>query len=581
MIGALIPFRRRETPAGWRQGELAECFRVVDLLARTGLPVAIQTGLTDEGDPWALVIREDTGDVLMHLARIDGEFLVASAASSEAERGHDLRSVIDAAFSCDALGIVVRQKRVYKNDGLFLHPSTLMAAVIVTAWMHTEGSRARAEAPLATSTDRASGRSAPETPGASSSSLLLKAAASVAAVAAVLEDSAHISGSAVDPASAPPLATAQVDACAIADQKGEETTLLPAFDVTGRAISRQATPEHLINGAAGHIPPADASQSAASEQALTVVSQNAALLQAPDDQLFHAVEGFLPTPMAQVAHLRLNDTEDSGAWLWQASPSHSSSGETQASQQHQAPAHSGANLPDPPRSPHTTMAMGATEPLAAPLGRAAEPFAEGSPFFQEAVQLLQLDQWVLDISPRPREEDRPATVVRSSESLPEASGVDSFEISSVFSVSWDVSTGPDYLGSDMAPMAVSGSQKASEMAVAYPTPPPTAEAEAKAPPSNAQLLLEFVEAGVSIQAPALAWEMGALAGAQVLSASKFVVFDAPWLAGMAFMLMPNVAMVEDDLLGAEIRAALPASSASLTLDLGDNLSLKLLGVFEV
>lgn len=579
MIGALIPFRRRETPAGWRQGELAECFRVVDLLARTGLPVAIQTGLTDEGDPWAVVLRDDTGDVLMHLARMDGEFLVASAASSEAERGHDLRSVIDAAFSRDALGIVVRQKRVYKNDGLFLHPSTLMAAVIVTAWMHTEGSRARAEALLATSTDRASGRSAAETPGAASSSLLLKAGASVAAVAAVLEGSAHTSRSAVDPANALLLATAQVDASAIADQKGEEMALLQAFDVAGRAISRQTTPEHLLNGAAAQIPPADASQRAASEQELTVISQKAALLQASDDQLLHVVEGFLPIPVAQVAHPRLNDTEDGGAWLWQAFPSHSSSGETQARQQHQAPAQSETNLPDPPRSPQATMET--TEPLAAPLGRAAEPFAEGSPFFQEAVQLLQLDHWVLDISPRLRKEDRPATVVRSSESLPEASGIGSFEMSSASLVSWDVSAGSDDLGSEMAPMAVSGSQKASEMAVAYPMAPPPAEAEAKSPPSNAQLLLEFVEAGVSIQAPALAWEMGSLAGAQVLSASKFVVFDAPWLADMAFMLMPNVAMVEDDLLSAEIRAALPANSASLTLDLGDTLSLKLLGVFEV
>lgn len=61
---------------------------------------------------------------------------------------------------------------------------------------------------------------------------------------------------------------------------------------------------------------------------------------------------------------------------------------------------------------------------------------------------------------------------------------------------------------------------------------------------------------------------------------KVVVFDAPWLAIKSFMLMPGVMMVEDDLLGGVSRADMEVKGSPSSLNLGDGLSLTLLGVVD-
>ena len=68
---------------GWSQAEHAEFARATMVLRGTGLPVITESGLSDEGDPWTIFLREDTGDVVVHICKIDGRVVAASAASGQ------------------------------------------------------------------------------------------------------------------------------------------------------------------------------------------------------------------------------------------------------------------------------------------------------------------------------------------------------------------------------------------------------------------------------------------------------------------------------------------------------------------
>ena len=55
----------------------------MEILTQAGLETEVDSGITDEGDPWFVFIRPDTGDVVAHFARIDGLFLAVSAVNQE------------------------------------------------------------------------------------------------------------------------------------------------------------------------------------------------------------------------------------------------------------------------------------------------------------------------------------------------------------------------------------------------------------------------------------------------------------------------------------------------------------------
>ena len=63
---------REKQPQGWSTQEIAEFYRIADIMARAGLRVEIDQGVTDEGEPWLVFVRPETDDVVAHFARIDG-----------------------------------------------------------------------------------------------------------------------------------------------------------------------------------------------------------------------------------------------------------------------------------------------------------------------------------------------------------------------------------------------------------------------------------------------------------------------------------------------------------------------------
>lgn len=131
----ILPFvsARRK---GWSQAEHEEFVRATMMLRSTGLPVVTETGLSDEGDPWTIFLREDTGDVVVHICKIDGRVVAASAASEDVVSGPTFRAVMDRIIRSQPLVLPATRH----GDKVLLHPSAVVTAFIATAlaWSYSE-----------------------------------------------------------------------------------------------------------------------------------------------------------------------------------------------------------------------------------------------------------------------------------------------------------------------------------------------------------------------------------------------------------------------------------------------------------
>ena len=87
-------FRPRKNGGDWSQRELAEFYRVEDALVGTGISIATDRGLTDEGEPWFVFYRQDNEEVIVHFARIDDEFVVVSNLTDGVARGRNFQLLV-------------------------------------------------------------------------------------------------------------------------------------------------------------------------------------------------------------------------------------------------------------------------------------------------------------------------------------------------------------------------------------------------------------------------------------------------------------------------------------------------------
>ncbi|MFC6789023.1 hypothetical protein ACFQE0_04890 [Methylobacterium komagatae] len=130
-MSAVIPFVRPASRlADWSQQELAEFYRVEAALIRAGIGIASDHGLSDEGEPWFVFCRPD-GDAIMHFARIDGSYLIASDVLDHPVRGADFRALIDqiARLHPHLLPIPA----AVAGTKLVVHPAALLAALVAAA----------------------------------------------------------------------------------------------------------------------------------------------------------------------------------------------------------------------------------------------------------------------------------------------------------------------------------------------------------------------------------------------------------------------------------------------------------------
>lgn len=140
---AALKFQTRRTK-DWSNQELAHLFRVKRLLDLAGVANSIDRGLTDEGDPWFLFC--DAGDeVFIHLCRINGVYILDNPGLQTPLRGNDFSDLIEAFMQRKMRGTsetpvsgshkIVRLER---NRNLFLHPSTMLAALVWTLFLESD-----------------------------------------------------------------------------------------------------------------------------------------------------------------------------------------------------------------------------------------------------------------------------------------------------------------------------------------------------------------------------------------------------------------------------------------------------------
>lgn len=126
----------------WKPQELAEFYRVESALMQGGMRVITDCGVSDEGDPWFVFCREDDGEPIVHFARIDGQYVIATAAYEGVARGLDFRSMVQELISRHKLAPTDDDKR----SNIRIHPSALLIVLVGMAFFKTASQAQAGEA---------------------------------------------------------------------------------------------------------------------------------------------------------------------------------------------------------------------------------------------------------------------------------------------------------------------------------------------------------------------------------------------------------------------------------------------------
>ena len=140
MVAQVLPFLHRSEPRArdWTQQELAEFYRVESALVQAGTQLETERGLSDEGDPWFVFCRADTGDVFIHFARIDGVYLVDGAAFEAPARGRDFATLVRRLIEQYPLAKI----RERSHGNVFVHPAAILIALVGAAFFHSNDAKA-------------------------------------------------------------------------------------------------------------------------------------------------------------------------------------------------------------------------------------------------------------------------------------------------------------------------------------------------------------------------------------------------------------------------------------------------------
>lgn len=125
----------------WSNQELADMFRVQQILSNANMPVETDRGITDEGDPW-FVFCHACGEVFIHLCRIEGTYVLDCPNVTRPLRGVDFAELIadftNKALPSEAGETERRVIRLERGSKVRLHPSAMLAALIWTLFLTSE-----------------------------------------------------------------------------------------------------------------------------------------------------------------------------------------------------------------------------------------------------------------------------------------------------------------------------------------------------------------------------------------------------------------------------------------------------------
>lgn len=141
-----------QSDKNWSNQELSEFYRVKDILAKYNISVVIDSGLTDELDPW-FVYCNHHGDVFAHFCKIDRVYYLDSPKLMKPVTASNLRELVNR-FSGDQ---IENNKKLedLKSNVVILHPAILFTSLILALYVTTDAvtSSAHAETLLPPDTD--------------------------------------------------------------------------------------------------------------------------------------------------------------------------------------------------------------------------------------------------------------------------------------------------------------------------------------------------------------------------------------------------------------------------------------------
>lgn len=141
MSANILPlFFRSPARGGWTQQELAEFYRVETILIQSGISLDTDRGVSDEGDPWFVFCRPETGDVVIHFARHGSEYIAAGGGIDRVLRGRSFRDIVDSFLAEQPL----MMRRPAGDPKVFVHPAALLSAFVATAFFLFMGADAEA-----------------------------------------------------------------------------------------------------------------------------------------------------------------------------------------------------------------------------------------------------------------------------------------------------------------------------------------------------------------------------------------------------------------------------------------------------
>ncbi|MEZ5774301.1 MAG: hypothetical protein R3D33_06270 [Hyphomicrobiaceae bacterium] len=139
----------RVSDGDWTNAEIAEFHRALALLHQAGLPIDTDRGLTDEGDPWFVYCHGETGEVIAHLARLDGRYVLATSALDHPVTGRRIRDVVDGFLESFRASLPLSLSGPDNTTGqrrIFLHPAAALTALIATLFLMSELTASEAHA---------------------------------------------------------------------------------------------------------------------------------------------------------------------------------------------------------------------------------------------------------------------------------------------------------------------------------------------------------------------------------------------------------------------------------------------------
>lgn len=147
------PLQKADTFLGkgeWTNQELADLYRVEAILVQAGIRLETDRGLTDEGDPWFVFCNHE-GEVLVHLARLDGSYLLDSPGIGKPIHGKDFSGLVDTFVRSQTAqaprsNVILFRPGSGMDEVIRLHPAMMMAAVIWSLFLVCDEFAGTAEA---------------------------------------------------------------------------------------------------------------------------------------------------------------------------------------------------------------------------------------------------------------------------------------------------------------------------------------------------------------------------------------------------------------------------------------------------